>query len=98
MTELIANRPMTSVSQPSSVSQPGFEEIQQWLSTRIASLLKTSPNDIDAELPFSFYGLDSVAALGLSGDLENWLKRPLDATLTWDYPTISLLAQYLSAI
>jgi len=77
---------------------PSFAQIQQWLTERIADLLKTQPTEIDSELPFSFYGLDSVSALGLSGDLESWLRRKLEPTLTWDYPTITQLSEYLAAL
>jgi len=40
--------------------------------------------------------LDSVAAVGLAGELEDWLDVELPATILWDYPTIAALAEYLA--
>jgi acyl carrier protein len=70
--------------------------IQHWLVEHIAASIKVAPTDIDVTLPFSYYGLDSLAAVGMSGDLEQWLGRKLPPTLTWDYPTIERLAAHLA--
>lgn len=70
--------------------------IQRWLIERVADNIKAQPEDIDINQPFSYYGLDSLAATGLSGELEILLGRTLSPTLTWDYPTIELLAAYLA--
>jgi hypothetical protein len=34
--------------------------------------------------------------VSLSGDLEDYLNRPLPATLLWDFPTIETLSRHLS--
>jgi acyl carrier protein len=75
---------------------PGREAIQSWLQIRIAEYLQLDADDVDASLPFSYYGLDSVASLGISGELEVWLDRKLPQTLTWDYPNIELLSAFLA--
>ncbi|MEF9387808.1 acyl carrier protein [Ralstonia solanacearum species complex bacterium KE056] len=69
--------------------------IQRWLIAHVASILEAPEDSIDPALPFSHFGLDSVAAVGLSGDLETLMGRKLPATLTWDFPTIELLARHL---
>ena len=51
---------------------------------------------IDPREPFTYYGLDSVQAVGLTGDLEIWLGRRLSPTLAWDYPNIESLARHLA--
>ena len=51
---------------------------------------------IDPRQPFTYYGLGSVQAVSLTGDLEVFLNRKLSPTLAWDYPTIELLANYLA--
>jgi acyl carrier protein len=76
--------------------KPDEMMLQRWLIDRVAESIKVKPDDIDTTLPFSYYGLDSVAAIGLSGDLEILLGTKLSPTLTWDYPTIELLAAYLA--
>lgn len=79
-----------------AASLPNEETIKCWLVSQVATSITSNPDDIDVTLPFSYYGLDSVAAMGLSGDLELWLGRKLSPTLTWDYPTIELLAAFLA--
>jgi acyl carrier protein len=75
---------------------PSKEDIELWLRRRVAESIQGNPEDIDISLPFAYYGLDSVASLGISGDLEIWLGRKLPQTLTWDYPNIELLSAFLA--
>jgi acyl carrier protein len=74
---------------------PNPQAIEIWLIERIAVLVGVAPNQLDTALPFAAFGLDSVAAVGLSGELEDWLDVELPATILWDYPTIAALAEYL---
>ncbi|MBD2439002.1 acyl carrier protein [Nostoc sp. FACHB-110] len=71
------------------------EEIQAWLIAKVAEELNFDPDEIDIEEPFARYGLNSMTAVSLSADLEDWLKIKLPATLAWDYPTIIALSEYL---
>lgn len=70
-------------------------DIQTWISTYVADLLSIHPDQIDVTIPFDRYGLDSSAAVGMTGDLEDWIGMELDPTLLYDYPTITALAQHL---
>lgn len=70
--------------------------IQEWLKTQLAESLAVHPSEIDVREPFASYGLSSVAAIGLTADLEEWLETRLEPTLAWDYPTIEALASYLA--
>jgi acyl carrier protein len=71
------------------------EEIQEWLISRISEELEFEPETIDIYEPFALYGINSVVAVTLAADLEDWLQVKLPATLLWDYPTIETLSQYL---
>ncbi|MEW6405184.1 MAG: beta-ketoacyl synthase N-terminal-like domain-containing protein, partial [Chloroflexota bacterium] len=62
----------------------------------IAASLEIDPASIDPRKPFTYFGLGSVQAVSLTGDLEVFLNRKLSPTLAWDYPTIELLANYLA--
>lgn len=75
---------------------PSAAEIQAWMSSYLAQLLALEPDEINVTIPFDRYGLDSSVAVGLTGDLEDWLDRKLDPTLLYDYPTIEALAQHLA--
>jgi acyl carrier protein len=71
-------------------------EIENWLIRRIASIAEIEPGEVDLQEAFSYYGLDSVAAIGLSAELEDWLGCRLSPTLTFDYPTLENLSGYLA--
>lgn len=71
------------------------QKLITWLVTNIAQRLDVSPSEIDIREPLASYGLDSVQAVRLSTQLEDWLGRKLSPTLAYDYPTIEALANYL---
>lgn len=71
-------------------------EIQEWMISYLANLLEINPKEIDITVSFDRYGLDSSAAVGMTGDLEDWIGFEVDPTLVYDYPTIETLAQYLA--
>jgi len=64
---------------------------------KISRLTGLLPEQIDITEPFASFGIDSVAAAGLSGELANWLGEQLPPTITWDYPTVKLLAGHLAS-
>ena len=72
------------------------EEIGNWLASKLSELLGINADEIDFKEPFANFGLNSIAAVSLSGDLEDWLGCELPATLLWDYPTIEALARYIT--
>ena len=79
-----------------SVKQfPSQAEIQKWIRNYVADLLEVDVSKIDVTIPFDRYGLDSSAAIGLAGDLEDYLEEELDPTLIYDYPTIESLTKQL---
>ena len=84
--------PETQGSQPF----PSAAEIQAWITTYLADLLEIEPDEIDVTIPFDCYGLDSAVAVGMTGDLEDWLGRKLDPTLLYDYPTVESFAHHLA--
>lgn len=79
-----------------SAEPPSEEAIRTWLITNIASVVNLDPDRIDIHQTFDNYGLDSLQAVSLSGDLENWLSREISPTVVWDYPTVEMLARHLS--
>ena len=86
---------MKSKSNQTIKQLPSQREIQNWIVNYVAELLEVQPNKIDVTIPFDRYRLDSSAAVGLTGDLEDWLERELDPTLLYDYPTIESLTKHL---
>jgi acyl carrier protein len=70
-------------------------DIASWLAERVASYLDTEPDGIDRDLPLAEYGLDSVYALTLCGEIEDELNLSVEPTLAWDHPTVNAMAEYL---
>lgn len=75
---------------------PSKAEIQDWIVAYLAKLLEVDTEEINVTIPFDRYGLNSAAAVGLTGDLEEWLRMEIDPTIFYDYPTVETLAQCLS--
>ncbi|MGB3201841.1 MAG: acyl carrier protein [Nodosilinea sp.] len=84
-----------SARQISHAIQRTPDEIQEWIITYLEKLLDIDPEDLDTTIPFDRYGLDSLAAVGMTGELEDWLGQQVDPTLLYDYPTVEALAEYL---
>lgn len=75
-----------------------LSSLQHLLKDLLARELRVDPQGLDADRPFTQYGLDSIAALGIVGELEDRLSVELNATLLWDCPTINALAAHLRTL
>lgn len=83
------------MSQKSTLSIKPADEIKSWVVNYLSDLLEIDADDVDVTIPFDRYGLDSSAAVGLTGELEDWLEKEVPPTLLYDYPTIEALVEYL---
>lgn len=72
--------------------------IQAWIIDYLAQLLEIDPEQVDITVPFDRYGLESADAYAMTGDLESWLDKEIDATAIYDYPTIEALSEHLGSI
>lgn len=86
---------MTQASTTQASALPSSQEIQTWIVSYLANLLEIDPDEVETDVPFDSYGLDSSSAVGMTGELEDWLKAEIDPTFIYDYPTIEALAQKL---
>lgn len=71
--------------------------IEAWLTRRVAQELGRAPEDVDPDQPFAGLGLDSTAAVSLTGELEELLERRVDPMVVFEFPTIRRLAAHLGA-
>lgn len=71
------------------------ESIKAWLIQRLAQQLKITPSDIESNRSFESYGLDSIVAVQVAGDLEKLLEQRLSPALLFEYQTIDALSYYL---
>jgi acyl transferase domain-containing protein/acyl-CoA synthetase (AMP-forming)/AMP-acid ligase II/pimeloyl-ACP methyl ester carboxylesterase/acyl carrier protein len=74
------------------------QSIQNWLISQLVRRLGIPSHEIDVKESLANYGLDSVQAVRLSAELEDWLGVKLSPTLLYDYPNISSLAEYLASL
>ena len=72
-----------------------IEDLTAWLIERVSVYLQRPPEEIDPREPLAEYGLDSVAALSLCGDVEEDFDLVLDPTTAWDYPTVNAFAGFV---
>jgi acyl carrier protein len=72
--------------------------IEDWLVAEIASLQGVGPEQIDINESFIANGLNSAASVALVGDLARMLGVTLPETLTWEYPSIAALAEYVAGV
>lgn len=77
------------------VTTGSVEELRSWLTDRVAEYLEVEPGEVDPETPFESQGLESMSALALCDEIEDHLDIAVEATLTWDHPTITQLATFL---
>ena len=84
-------------AKPTATKDEQAAEIERWIVHQLSESLNVPEEQIDVRQPFISFGLDSAQAVGLAGDLEEWLGRSLPPTLIWDYPTIESLAAYLAS-
>jgi myxalamid-type polyketide synthase MxaE and MxaD len=65
------------------------------LKDQLAQVLRVAPARIDEHKPLGTLGLTSLLGLEFRARLEKMLAVPLPATLIWNYPTLSKLADHL---
>ena len=62
-------------------------DMTTWLIFKVAEQLQINPSEIDIHQPLINFGFDSLAAITLSAELQDWLKIPLQANLADSYPS-----------
>lgn len=72
------------------------EEVQNYIVTYLAEELQIGADSIDVTAPFDQLALDSMTAVGMTGDLERWLGARIDPMAIYDYPTIEQLSTHLA--
>ncbi|MGE0707481.1 MAG: SDR family NAD(P)-dependent oxidoreductase [Planctomycetota bacterium] len=72
--------------------------LRAYLLTRLAQHLHCAPEDLDADLPFSAQGVDSLMAVTLVRDLEQRCGLKLHPTLLFELPSANALLAHLEAL
>ncbi|MDR3501729.1 MAG: AMP-binding protein [Legionella sp.] len=72
-------------------------ELQQWIEQWFANHLSINVEDINPNVNFAYYGVDSVLAIQFCEALEHEVLHEVNPNLLWEYATIEQLANYLSS-
>ena len=72
------------------------ERIGIWLMDWLMRKAQVPRSEIRGDKPFADYGLDSLTAVEMSQDIEDWLGVQVTATVAWNYPTSTTMARYLA--
>jgi acyl carrier protein len=78
-----------------TVKPHDLHDLREMLRHMLARELRLPSHSIETDKPLTQYGLDSIAALTIAGDLEEALSMELPSALLWDCPTIDALARHL---
>nr|WP_275408421.1 type I polyketide synthase [Streptomyces sp. SID9727] len=70
--------------------------VADWLTEAIARRQGIDPREVQPDVPFGSFGLDSVSLASLAGDLRSWLGTPVDARTLFNHPTVAALASALT--
>ncbi len=70
--------------------------IRAWLAQRVATPLNLEPAAIDFDAPIDRFGLDSVEAVLLTGDLGEWLRIEVPPTLLYDAENLEAVCRWVA--
>lgn len=73
-----------------------YDSLRGWLVSELAHRVNCAESDVDTAKPFDAYGLDSRAAVQVSGALEKVVERRLSPAILFDHGTVDDLAGYLT--
>jgi polyketide synthase PksM len=85
----------SSQPEPKSEQQSNIPYLTQLIRSTISQILHTPENELDANTPFSELGIDSLISLEIVTAIQKKTGY-LPATILFEYPTITLLADYIN--
>jgi acyl carrier protein len=94
-TAVVSTSESSSPSTTSSAGARSTKEIESWLTSYLANLLNLPETEIDRTVTFEQFGLDSAAAVAMTGDLARWLEWDLDPNVATQHRTVEALASYI---
>lgn len=75
--------------------QRSLTEIRNWLVEEVARRQNLAVTAVNPLEPFANFMIDSIEALNLAADLEQWAGVVLPETALWDFPTIQSLSEFV---
>ncbi len=72
--------------------------MEDGICAEVAPVLRVVVQRLDRQQPLKAMGLDSLMALELRNRLEHATGLTLSATIVWNYPTVTVLADHLASL
>lgn len=66
-------------------------EIKNWLIDKISKVTETKAEDVEIDKDIESFGLDSIMAIRITGELSEAINYDLDPSLFFSYSTIEAL-------
>ncbi|WP_212004577.1 non-ribosomal peptide synthetase/type I polyketide synthase [Chitinophaga sp. HK235] len=88
----------TAAPAPPAANPQQAAMLRQWLTQWLQKRFNLSESALSADTPFAEYGMSSLQATALAGDLEEFLQISIDKTIVYSFSTINDLAGYLSGV
>ncbi|WPB94380.1 acyl carrier protein [Streptomyces malaysiensis] len=70
-------------------------DLESWLAACVGEYVPDLDGPVDPDQQLGEYGLDSIAVVAFTADVEDRLLIHMDPTAVWDHPTVAELAKYL---
>jgi acyl carrier protein len=74
------------------------EKVGAWLIGRVEHYLDEPAGSIDPGMSLAEYGMDSVHAFTLCGEIEDALGVAVDPAMIWDMETLTSLAYHIAEL
>jgi acyl carrier protein len=69
--------------------------VESWMTEWLIARAGVQPSDVDLERSFADYGLDSMTAVEMSGEIEDWSGVELTPVVAWNHPTVARLSSFI---
>ena len=73
------------------------DELKVWLVQRVSHELKVPTEEIDVEESVLALGIDSLALIGLSAELAEFLQVEVDVEVIYEHDSINKIARYYAS-
>ncbi len=70
--------------------------IVKWIRDYLQRALDLKRDVIEDDTYFSDYGVDSMFAVVMTGDIREWIKKDISPTALYEHPTVNKLADHVA--
>ena len=72
--------------------------ISTWIKNYLLHSLDMAGESVRDDDCFSDYGVDSMFAVVMAGDIRDWVKKDISPTALYEFPTVNRLTDHICAV